>query len=44
MRTPRHADGFTTLDDFLGEEGARSLSGAADRSKGMVPFPSLRDR
>ena len=45
MRTPRHADGFPTLDDFLGEvRRARSLSGAADRSKGIVPFPSLRDR
>jgi hypothetical protein len=21
MRTPRSTDGFTTLDDFLGEEG-----------------------
>jgi hypothetical protein len=23
MRTPRSTDGFTTLDDFLGEEGKR---------------------
>lgn len=33
MRTPRHADGFTTLDAFLGEEGARE----AFQARPIVP-------